>query len=37
MPENLPVADSIKKIGKKDELKKLKPKKWEFNIAPIYI
>jgi DNA-damage-inducible protein D len=27
MPENLPVADSIKKLGKKDEPKKLKEKK----------
>ena len=26
MPENLPVADSIKKLGKKDEAKKLKKK-----------
>jgi DNA-damage-inducible protein D len=27
MPENLPVAGSIKKLDKKDELKKLAPKK----------
>ncbi len=27
MPENLPKADSIKKVGKKDDLKKLKKKK----------
>jgi hypothetical protein len=27
MPENLPVADSIKKLDKKDELKKIAVKK----------